>query len=420
LDILWSSLFTVIACTFTIQHLNVPEQREGRDPTRRGDLKWLLKDLWRSLKWMLITILGPEILIARGASDFWVARGQHPRLEAFAEEDRVPWTFTHTLFANMGGFVIRSNKKDHEPDPAQSGEPGSSGVDSEQAASVTPTTTSNMLPNPFHLTASELINLRKSRHLTRLPSVTEDEINDRNKSNKFVKTLATIQIIWTIVQIVTRSTKRLAVAQLEIAVLAFAASAVIIYFLNWRKPKDVKTPYTLISYSGAIPNDIVTTLTRGRKHRKTMSTEMALARQGPRVGDPVPNDSVDADGDIPVLVSISIGCIIFSGIHIGAWRFQFPTMLELILWRVSSVWCTAWPATILLCAFVIVITIRCIAIKSRRDNYMDLTRDKFYKVMVFLYVIGRLILLVEVFRTILFLPPDAFVATWASNIPHIS
>ena len=31
LDILWSSLFTIFVCTWSIQHLNVPEQREGRD-----------------------------------------------------------------------------------------------------------------------------------------------------------------------------------------------------------------------------------------------------------------------------------------------------------------------------------------------------------------------------------------------------
>ena len=31
MDILWSCLFTIIACTWTVLHLNAPEQREGRD-----------------------------------------------------------------------------------------------------------------------------------------------------------------------------------------------------------------------------------------------------------------------------------------------------------------------------------------------------------------------------------------------------
>ena len=29
IDILWSCLFTIIACTWTVQHLNVPEQCEA-------------------------------------------------------------------------------------------------------------------------------------------------------------------------------------------------------------------------------------------------------------------------------------------------------------------------------------------------------------------------------------------------------
>jgi hypothetical protein len=35
LDILWSCVFTIIACTWTIQHLNIPEQRD--DVSERMD-----------------------------------------------------------------------------------------------------------------------------------------------------------------------------------------------------------------------------------------------------------------------------------------------------------------------------------------------------------------------------------------------
>jgi hypothetical protein len=41
-------------------------------------------------------------------------------------------------------------------------------------------------------------------------------------------------------------------------------------------------------------------------------------------------------------------------------------------------------------------------------------------VLVRLYIISRLVLLVGVFRTRLFLPPNAFIATSASNIPHVA
>ena len=35
------------------------------------------------------------------------------------------------------------------------------------------------------------------------------------------------------------------------------------------------------------------------------------------------------------------------------------------------------------------------------------------------YVVARLFLMFEVFRTLFFLPPGAFVATWSSSIPHV-
>src|SRR5271163_4565510 len=65
IDILWSCLFTIIACTWTVQHLNVPEQRGNRDPGRLGDIKWALKRTWTSAKWMLTTALAPELLLSQ-------------------------------------------------------------------------------------------------------------------------------------------------------------------------------------------------------------------------------------------------------------------------------------------------------------------------------------------------------------------
>ncbi|KAK0712179.1 hypothetical protein B0T21DRAFT_415750 [Apiosordaria backusii] len=43
LEILWTSLLTIFACTWAIHHPNVPEQRDGRDPGWKGDFRWGLK-----------------------------------------------------------------------------------------------------------------------------------------------------------------------------------------------------------------------------------------------------------------------------------------------------------------------------------------------------------------------------------------
>jgi hypothetical protein len=104
LDILWSCALTIIACTWTIQHLNVPVQREGRDPGWRGDLKWRLQSTWQTTKWMLVTIIAPEIILGKALGDRKDAKDDLEELQKFAREDNVPWSMTHSLFANMGGF----------------------------------------------------------------------------------------------------------------------------------------------------------------------------------------------------------------------------------------------------------------------------------------------------------------------------
>ena len=84
LDILWSCLFTIIACTWTIQHLNIPEQRWDRDPGWKGDLEWQLKGTWTSLKWMVVTMVAPEILIETAWEDLFFARDDLRKMTWFA------------------------------------------------------------------------------------------------------------------------------------------------------------------------------------------------------------------------------------------------------------------------------------------------------------------------------------------------
>src|SRR5437016_2370014 len=83
LDILWSSLFTIFACTWTIQHPNIPEQRNGRDPGWKGDLKWKLKGFYTSAKWMLYTMIAPEIVIGAAFRDLLAAYKSCRKLKHF-------------------------------------------------------------------------------------------------------------------------------------------------------------------------------------------------------------------------------------------------------------------------------------------------------------------------------------------------
>jgi len=56
---------------------------------------------------MLVTVLAPEILLAKNVGDLNAVKLDLEELQDWAAQDGVPWTRTHSLFANMGGFVIR-------------------------------------------------------------------------------------------------------------------------------------------------------------------------------------------------------------------------------------------------------------------------------------------------------------------------
>ena len=104
LQILWSCLGTLVLCTWTVQHLNIPQQSVPQTTVQS-----LTRRVWRftrKLKWMLLTLIAPEYVLGKAFSDLLSARRHLPEYEKFAETDGVAWSKGHTFLANMGGFAI--------------------------------------------------------------------------------------------------------------------------------------------------------------------------------------------------------------------------------------------------------------------------------------------------------------------------
>ena len=57
--------------------------------------------------------------------------------------------------------------------------------------------------------------------------------------------------------------------------------------------------------------------------------------------------------------------------------------------------------------------------KSQSPHTYTKIFDRLLVVLVVLYIVARLYIMVELFRSLLFLDPKAFAFTWSSNIPHI-
>jgi hypothetical protein len=107
LDILWSCLLTIILCTWTVQHLNIPEE-SPESTTRAQALKQILKSYWIKLKWNLIALISPEAAVGKASQDLMMARRSVREMAELAKIDDVPWAMVHAQYANMGGFKFKA------------------------------------------------------------------------------------------------------------------------------------------------------------------------------------------------------------------------------------------------------------------------------------------------------------------------
>lgn len=350
---------------------------------------------------MLITVLAPEYLLAKGLADLRVVNDSITELQEIAAKDGVPWTRVHSQFANIGGFVIRA------------------GVNMEGQSK---TVSSSSL---YHLTISDILALRKDGSLEKLPSISKEEINDKSKSDGLVRAIAILQIAWMALQIIARARRRLAISQLEISVLAFTSCAVVIYGLNWERPKGVQVPYTLLKYQGDIPAPVLQHL-RSDMYQSALAKFVEVILGGIGISDarretpgaPLRNHvsySTTSPTEAPSPATyydfngLLIGSIIFGNIHITAWNFAFATSTERMIWRVTSIYCTTSGALVFY------------MLGFFPGGLLQIIFDRVIQLICFGYVVARLFMIVETFRTLFFLPPSAYIATWASsNVPHVA
>jgi hypothetical protein len=463
LDILWSCLFAIFACTWTVQHLNVPPQRdEESDPGWKGELKYGLRNFWRSAKWMVITMLAPEALITLNFGQLVSAMRVLKKLKGFAKEDGVPWSLTHCLFANMGGFVVREYAPERvdalQPLPAQDtkaearkmevAEIDSQSRDGIQAVNDVSSDGKNessgnieAQPRPkpicFFLLAHEIMHLRE-QNILKLPYITRDEIMDKGKSDNLGRLIAIAQVLWLVVQMIVRTSRHLEVSQLEIGTSAFASCAVVLYALNWHKPKGVGVPLTLWSFSG--PSNLRESLTAVSEWVMTndgwLGTVFEMIPGKKLIIDraaSIPNHhryalgldegkryiETDDFNRMAEFYFLMLSSIVFGAIHFAALHSTFPSWAEKVAWGVSSGICTG--GIPLLYSGLVGLVMAADAL----EHFSFL--PEVGPMMVFmsisitvLYILARLFLIVELFRTLFFLPSSAFVATWVSSVPHVS
>jgi hypothetical protein len=254
-----------------------------------------------------------------------------------------------------------------------------------------------------------------------LPSIAEKEIEDRSKGDIISKGLAVVQTGWFIVQCIARGANHLAITELEIMTVAFAFLNLVTYIFWWNKPLNVTCPIRIVLKEGhRAPKpwpESRRSLSLGDRFERMISLINPNRDDGVDLlrEERVPTfyagrTPVDIKSWYTLLLAEILVAMIFGGIHCIAWSFSFPTHVEQILWRVSSIATISIP----ICFLVPLLSISFLFLAPSSFVFSPF----FFPALI--YIFSRLILLILSFMSLRSLPPSAFYTVrWTTFIPHI-
>ncbi|KAF5368789.1 hypothetical protein D9757_012276 [Collybiopsis confluens] len=248
LDILWSCLSVLLACTWVSLHPNVPGPSEG-----------FAIGFWRKIGLMMVTLIAPEVLVMWAARQWFAARRLVKGYRG--------WTKTHAFFALMGGFALYDGNKrvavlrfvppkssypdDSEEDYKKATQKILDSLENSTSESIKTSlgspasggyTAITPLLETSHAEEQGFNDCSFAAHETFIRRVKVEELQDRNKSDNFAKFIALGQTTWFVIQLGARWVSSLPVTELEVMTLAFASMNVLIYFFWWNKPQGVGFP----------------------------------------------------------------------------------------------------------------------------------------------------------------------------------
>ncbi|KUJ11201.1 uncharacterized protein LY89DRAFT_759013 [Mollisia scopiformis] len=397
LQILWSSLFTIFICIWTVQHLNVPGQRDGRDKNWRGDLKWAWKRFWTKFKWMLFSLIFPEFLLAKAVAD-WMAAKNTLKIER-AYEDPLEWTLAHAFYINMGGFVTRSALRRNDL----------------QGSKL------------LHLDITHVEIFRLLSYIKKLP-ITKEEVEDKSKADSLVKASAIAQVAWMVIQVAARTIEGLPVTQMEITACSFAACCFITYMFWWNKPKNINEATDLglnwVEISERRTSSIVSMrilqIMLMYEWSSMAHINMSLYDQPPRNDSLLRTQRDEHRTQFYFSQGLMFGGIVLGATQCAAWKLDFPTKVDRDIWRFASI----ASASVVILFYALSLQ----EINSRWPDAVDRNLSKrkspIFVVLSLLcgliYTVCRMFILFESVYSLFHLSPEAFKTTWSTNLPHVN
>jgi len=249
--IIWSCLTTIVLCTYTVQHPDVPSKPKSK-----------CGQLLSKLGYVLLTLMIPEVMALYAVVDF-------------------VWSYKHSKrVRDIRGWEGWSLKQSHflDMDGIEWEEPS---LDLSNSQNKSPVTFSSFPSN--------------------------DMINERSKADGVAKTIAICQTSWFAITIIFRLSKRMPLSLLEVLTVSYIFCALIMFICWFEKPRDIQFRI---------------------KIEKSLDW---------------PTEIRDYEGNTRNIskshlnVIFSAFAIIFCGIHMAAWNYDFPTIVESWLWRIFSI-----------------------------------------------------------------------------------
>jgi hypothetical protein len=369
-DLVWGCLLTILTCSWTLVHLNVPAYNEK---------SWI--QLVRKFGWMLLSIIFPEFLVIVSLSDWWLARLD---IKMMHEHGYTNWTMTHAFFANMGGLVLENRDYGRTP-----------------------------------LAGRPLLMLLRGNHIA-LPSLTKEDIEDKSKADQFVKVIVGVQIAWMLTQVSARLAQRLPISELELVTIIFILCTIVNHYFWWHKPLDVGRPYLLQCHnlSRDLLDQVIRSLPEDSLDAGRISDIMTL-----RMGDFLKDYGQGRWFKLiyRLLLGGFIGMIV-GGLHCAAWNFSFPSPIEQKLWRICSLIATA---SLLSQGLMLLIFYGCHELLEKIGVKTDFM-EEFGAILLLVlpmivHVFARITLLVLVFVCLRSAPVELYYnVRWSALIPHFN
>ncbi|KAF8658910.1 hypothetical protein AX16_001954 [Volvariella volvacea WC 439] len=285
----------------------------------------------------------------------------------------------------------------------------------------------------------------------KMPRIPQREIDDHGKGDVVAKSMVIIQTTWFVAQCVERSVHGLGLTDIELVTLAFATLNLITYAFWWEKPLNAEYPIYFdedgkrvdgpeegsgegMKYRG-ICGYVKEWIDSRQKHgiAKTIWNKVVkalfLTIFGPLMDMMVDRNDKDreknfirtvgSNSDVVKLLAVgSMTRVVFGGIHLFAWNFQFPTDLERWLWRGASLTLTVIPPFLAIIAFLIFLDFK------YESDLTEYPAIPVYYLTLFIfppiYFVARIVILFLAFYTLRALPEYAFQsAKWTEFLPHI-